>query len=44
MKNVQLILGTMTFGESVFSPEVGEFVNTFLDSGYRTAKLLSMTT
>ena len=34
MKNVNLILGTMTFGESVFSPQVGEFVNTFLDAGY----------
>lgn len=34
MKNVELILGTMTFGESVFSPEVGEFIRTFLDAGY----------
>ena len=34
MNNVKLILGTMTFGESVFSPQVGEFVNTFLDAGY----------
>lgn len=34
MKKVNLILGTMTFGESVFSPQVGEFVNTFLDAGY----------
>lgn len=34
MKNVNLILGTMTFGESVFSPQVGEFVNAFLDAGY----------
>ena len=34
MKNVSLILGTMTFGESVFSPEVEEFINTFLDAGY----------
>ncbi len=33
-KNVNLILGTMTFGESVFAPEVGEFVNAFLDAGY----------
>ena len=24
----------MTFGESVFSPDVGEFVNSFLDAGY----------
>ncbi len=34
MSNVKLILGTMTFGESVFSPQVGEFVDTFLDAGY----------
>lgn len=34
MKNVNLILGTMTFGESVFAPEVGEFINAFLDEGY----------
>ena len=34
MKNVNLILGTMTFGESVFSPEVGNFINAFLDAGY----------
>lgn len=34
MKNVNLILGTMTFGESVFSPDVSVFVNTFLDAGY----------
>ena len=33
-KSVDLILGTMTFGESVFSPEVGEFINAFLDEGY----------
>ena len=33
-KNVELVLGTMTFGESVFSPDVGEFVKTFLDSGH----------
>lgn len=33
-KPVELILGTMTFGESVFSPEVGEFINAFLDEGY----------
>lgn len=31
---VKLILGTMTFGESVFSPQVGEFINAFLDAGY----------
>ena len=34
MKSVNLILGTMTFGESVFSPNVSAFVNTFLDAGY----------
>ncbi len=34
MRNVRLVLGTMTFGESVFAPEVGEFINTFLDAGY----------
>ncbi|MBQ7651309.1 MAG: aldo/keto reductase, partial [Victivallales bacterium] len=34
MKNVSLILGTMTFGESVFGADVGAFVNAFLDAGY----------
>ncbi len=34
MKNVSLILGTMTFGESVFGSDVGAFVNAFLDAGY----------
>lgn len=34
MRSVNLILGTMTFGESVFEPQVGEFINTFLDAGY----------
>ena len=34
MKNVKLVLGTMTFGESVFQPQVGEFVKAFLDEGY----------
>lgn len=34
MGNVKLVLGTMTFGESVFSPDVEQFVNTFLDAGY----------
>ena len=33
-KPVKLILGTMTFGESVFSPDVGNFINAFLDAGY----------
>ena len=34
MKNVKLVLGTMTFGESVFSSDVEAFVNMFLDAGY----------
>lgn len=34
MGKVGVILGTMTFGESVFSPQVGEFINTFLDAGF----------
>lgn len=34
MKNVNLILGTMTFGESVFSPDVEKFISAFLDAGY----------
>lgn len=33
MKDVKLILGTMTFGESVFSPDVELFIDTFLDNG-----------
>lgn len=31
---MKLILGTMTFGESVFSPDVEAFINDFLDAGY----------
>lgn len=34
MKNVNLILGTMTFGESVFSPDVDNIINSFFDAGY----------
>ena len=34
MANVNLVLGTMTFGESVFQPQAGEFIKAFLDSGY----------
>ena len=34
MNDVKLILGTMTFGESVFSPDVEAFVKAFLDAGY----------
>ena len=33
-KPVNLILGTMTFGESVFSPDVERFITSFLDAGY----------
>lgn len=33
-KNVSLILGTMTFGESVFQPAIEAFIQTFLDAGY----------
>ena len=33
-KPVNLILGTMTFGESVFSPDVEAFISAFLDAGY----------
>ena len=31
---MKLILGTMTFGESVFRPDVDVFINAFLDAGY----------
>ncbi|MBS5644715.1 MAG: aldo/keto reductase [Clostridiales bacterium] len=34
MKKINLVLGTMTFGESVFHPEVEAFVKAFLDAGY----------
>ena len=34
MENVNIVLGTMTFGESVFHPDIRAFVDTFLDSGY----------
>ncbi len=34
MSKVKLILGTMTFGESVFNPEIEDFINVFLDEGY----------
>ncbi|XCP85358.1 aldo/keto reductase [Roseburia hominis] len=30
---MKLVLGTMTFGESVFPPDVGLFINTFLKNG-----------
>ncbi|MDO5147047.1 MAG: aldo/keto reductase [Eubacteriales bacterium] len=32
---MKFVLGTMTFGESVFSPDVEEFTRTFLDAGYK---------
>lgn len=34
MNNVNLVLGTMTFGESVFHPNVEQFVESFLSMGY----------
>lgn len=34
MNKINLILGTMTFGESVFAPDVTTFIRTFLDAGY----------
>lgn len=33
-KQIKLILGTMTFGESVFAPDVSDLINLFLASGY----------
>ncbi len=34
MNNVKLVLGTMTFGESVFRPQTDAFIDAFLDAGY----------
>lgn len=34
MENVKLVLGTMTFGESVFAPDVEAFIRVFLEAGY----------
>lgn len=34
MKNVNIVLGTMTFGESVFPPDVEQYISTFLDKGF----------
>ncbi len=34
MDKVKLVLGTMTFGESVFEPQVGEFIEAYLNAGY----------
>lgn len=31
---INLVLGTMTFGESVFQPDIERFARTFLDAGY----------
>lgn len=31
---MKLVLGTMTFGESVFSPDVEDFIRAFLDAGH----------
>ena len=33
-KRINLVLGTMTFGESVFHPDIEAFIQTFLDAGY----------
>ena len=33
-KKIKLVLGTMTFGESVFHPDVEAFIQTFLHAGY----------
>lgn len=35
MKNVKLVLGTMTFGDQVFGNDVTDMVNCFLGAGYR---------
>ena len=32
-RHMKLVLGTMTFGESVFEPDVGAFINAYLDAG-----------
>ena len=34
MSAMKLVLGTMTFGESVFAPDVARFVEAFLDAGF----------
>ena len=33
-QKINLVLGTMTFGESVFAPDVEAFIRTFLEAGY----------
>lgn len=40
---MKLVLGTMTFGESVFAPNVGEFVEMFLDAGHEELDTLMST-
>ena len=34
MKKMNIVLGTMTFGESVFDADVSEFIKTFINLGY----------
>jgi len=34
MKEIKLVLGTMTFGESVFAPDVRTFIDEFMAAGY----------
>lgn len=34
MKDIKLVLGTMTFGESVFNPDIISFINEFLNNGF----------
>lgn len=34
MSNVNIVLGTMTFGESVFFPQVDEFIKEFMEMGF----------
>ena len=34
MEQIKPVLGTMTFGESVFAPDAQAFVDAFLDAGY----------
>ena len=34
MSNIKFVLGTMTFGESVFNPDIELFLDTFFESGY----------
>lgn len=34
MDSVKVVLGTMTFGESVFAPDVKTFIDTYINDGY----------